>query len=140
VIVDNNVRDREFIGQGWAFPLQLSPRGQVALAHGERDIEQAIRIILETVPGERVMRPEFGCRAKELLFAPMNAATEVLLVRYVQLALEQWEPRVTIVSVRVVDSPSDGVWQVGINYEVKATHDTRSIVYPFYISEEEQVP
>lgn len=138
--MDNNIRDREFIGQGWAFPLQFNPRGQVALAHGERDIEQAIRIILETVPGERVMRPEFGCRAKELLFAPMNAATEVLLVRYVQQALEQWEPRVTIISVRVIDSPSDGVWQVGISYEVKATHDTRSIVYPFYISEEEQVP
>jgi uncharacterized protein len=138
--VDDNTRSREFLGQGWAFPIQFSPRGQVALAHGERDIEQAIRIILETIPGERVMRPEFGCRAKELLFAPMNAATEALLVRYVQIALERWEPRVDVVSVGVVDAPSDGVWMVQIDYSIKATHDTRSIVYPFYISEEEQVP
>jgi uncharacterized protein len=138
--VDDNTRSREFLGQGWAFPIQFSPRGQGALAHGERDIEQAIRIILETIPGERVMRPEFGCRAKELLFAPMNAATEALLVRYVQLALERWEPRVDVVSVGVVDAPSDGVWMVQIDYNIKATHDTRSIVYPFYISEEEQVP
>ncbi len=55
---------REFLGQGWAFPLQFSPRGELALARGDQDIAQAIRIILETAPGERVMRPEFGCRIR----------------------------------------------------------------------------
>jgi len=138
--MDDNIRNREFLGQGWAFPLQFSPRGQIALAIGERDIEQSIRIILETVPGERVMRPEFGCRAKELLFAPRNAATQGLLVRYVEQAMARFEPRIDVLSVNVVNDPGrDGTWLVEINYSIKATHDTRSIVYPFYISEEQQV-
>jgi len=138
--MDDNIRNREFLGQGWAFPLQFSPRGQMALAAGERDIEQSIRIILETVPGERVMRPEFGCEAKQLLFAPKNAATQGLLVRYVEEALTRWEPRIDVASVDVANDPGDdGVWLVQINYLVKDTHDTRSIVYPFYI-EEEQPP
>jgi len=139
--MDDTIRNREFLGQGWAFPLQFSPRGQIALAIGERDIEQSIRIILETVPGERVMRPEFGCRAKELLFAPRNAATQGLLVRYVEQAMARFEPRIDVLSVNVVNDPGrDGTWLVEINYSIKATHDTRSIVYPFYISEEQQVP
>jgi uncharacterized protein len=137
--MDENIRNREFIGQGWAFPLQFNPRGQMALALGERDIEQSIRIVLETVPGERVMRPEFGCQAKQLLFAPKNAATEGLLMRYVQEALNRWEPRVEVVAVTVMDERSvDGAWLVEINYLIKTTHDTRSIVYPFYIEEEEK--
>ncbi len=135
--MDNNIRTREFLGQGWAFPLQFSPRGQIALAYGERDIEQSIRIILETVPGERVMRPEFGCRAKELLFAPKDTATQALLVRYVEQALARWEPRIDVITVEVVNAPGlDGAWTVQINYQIKDTHDTRSIVYPFYIEEE----
>jgi phage baseplate assembly protein W len=110
--------------------MQLSPRGQIALASGERDIEQAIRIVLGTMPGERVMRPEFGCRVRELLFAPRNAATRALLIRYVQQALERWD--------NVVDDPgNDGAWLVEINYVVKTTHDRRSLVYPFYILDEE---
>jgi len=137
--MDENIRNREFIGQGWAFPLQFNPRGQMALAIGERDIEQSIRIVLETVPGERVMRPEFGCQAKQLLFAPKNAATEGLLMRYVQDALNRWEPRIEVVAVTVMDDRSvDGAWLVEINYMIKTTHDTRSIVYPFYIEEEEK--
>src|SRR5258706_14871816 len=105
--MDEDIRNREFLGQGWAFPLQFNPRGQIALALGERDIEQSIRIVLETVPGERVMRPEFGCLAKQLLFAPKNAATEGLLMRYVEEALARWEPRIDVVSVTVLDDRSN---------------------------------
>lgn len=139
--MDENIRNREFLGQGWAFPVQFNPRGQIALAIGERDIEQSIRIILETVPGERVMRPEFGCHAKQLLFAQKNAATQGLLIRYVSEAMARWEPRIDVIDVSVVDDTKvEGAWLVEIRYTIKATHDTRSIVYPFYIEEEPQVP
>lgn len=131
------LRDREFIGTGLAFPLQFSPRGDVALATGEHDIEQAMRLILETVPGERVMRPEFGCRAKELIFAPRNSATEALLITYVQDALAMWEPRIDVLDVSIsADASQDGAWLVEIAYEIKATHDERSLVHPFYILNE----
>jgi len=137
--VNENIRDREYIGQGLAFPLQVDPRGGIALATGTHDIEQAIRIILMTAPGERVMRPEFGCRIHELVFAPHDASTESLAAYYVQVALERWEPRVELREVDVVTDPArDGVLLVEIKYEVKDTHDERSIVYPFYLSGEEE--
>jgi len=137
--VNENIRDREYIGQGLAFPLQVDPRGGIALATGTHDIEQAIRIILMTAPGERMMRPEFGCRIHELVFAPHDAATESLAAYYVQIALERWEPRIELREVEVVTDPArDGVLLVEIKYEVKDTHDERSIVYPFYLSGEEE--
>jgi phage baseplate assembly protein W len=131
-------QDREFLGTGLAFPLQVNPRGEIALVSGERDITQAIRIILETIPGERVMRPEFGCRAKELVFAPRNAATTTLMDYYVRRALGQWEPRIDVHNVRVYDDPGhDGGLLVEISYLVRDTHSERSIVHPFYIASEE---
>jgi len=137
--MSDNVRDREYIGQGLAFPLQLDPRGGIALASGERDIEQAIRIILMTAPGERMMRPEFGCRIHELVFAPHDAATESLAVYYVQEALARWEPRIDLQAVDIVADPRrDGVLLVEIKYQIKDTHDERSIVYPFYLTGEEE--
>ena len=137
--MDDDLRNREFLGQGWAFPLQLNPRGQIALARGERDIEQSIRIILETLPGERVMRPEFGCKAKLLLFAALNAATHALLAEYVDQALKRWEPRIELQQVNVeADRARDGVLLCTLEYTIKATHDRRSIVYPFFILDESE--
>ena len=131
-------RDKEFVGQGLAFPLQVNPRGELSLVTGMTDIEQAIGIILGTIPGERVMRPGFGCRAWELIFAPNNAATQSLLVTYVRQALEFWEPRIELSSVEVnTDTTNETALLVEINYTIKTTHDQRSIVYPFYIMGEE---
>ena len=134
----DNIQDREFIGQGLAFPLQLNPRGGVALATGVDEIEQAIRIILGTVPGERVMRPTFGCRAWELIFDPANSATHSLMSLYVREALAMWEPRITINDVIATNDPDhEGGLLVEINYSIRDTHDPRSFIYPFFIADEE---
>ncbi len=132
--------DKEFLGRGLAFPLQYDPRGGIALASGEHDIAQAIKIILMTAPGERVMRPEFGCRIHELVFAPHNASTEGLVIHYVEQALERWEPRIDVQEVDVSTDPGrDGALLVEIKYRVKDTHDERSIVYPFSLMGEEEI-
>ncbi len=137
--MDSNLRSREFLGQGLAFPLQVNPRGEIALVKGERDIEQSIRIILGTMPGERVMRPEFGCRIWELVFAPRDPTTEGLLIHYVEEALTRWEPRIELKEVRVANDPlHDGALLLEIDYTIKATHDERSIVHPFYLTGEEE--
>jgi len=136
--MQEDIRSRDFLGQGLAFPLQTNQRGEVALASGETDIQQSIRIILETYPGERVMRPEFGCRARELIFAPRDTTTQRLMAYYVQRALRRWEPRIEVLDVNAYpDSSQDGVLLVEIQYRIKATHDERSIVYPFYLTGEE---
>lgn len=136
--MNRELRDREYIGQGLAFPLQISQQGGLALVRGATDIEQAIRIIIGTIPGERVMRPEFGCRIHELIFAPNNAATRRLAAYYVEEALTQWEPRIELVSVEATQDPAkDGVLLLEIKYKIKDTHDERSIVYPFFLQGEE---
>lgn len=125
---------REYLGRGLAFPLQIDARGGLALVDGERDIEQAIRIILSTRPGERVMRPDFGCRIHDLLFEPLTAATESLIQQYVTEALVMWEPRIEVRRVNVYIAPDmDGALLVEIVYLIKATHDERSIIYPFFL-------
>lgn len=133
-----DLRNREFVGQGLHWPLQLNSQGGVLMTQGETEIEQSIRIILETIPGERVMRPEFGCRAWELLFAPRNTTTESQLIEFVQDALRMWEPRINVTSVTIASNTGydDSVILTDIRYIVKNTHDERSIVYPFYIMDE----
>ena len=132
-------RDSEFIGRGLAFPLQIDPRGGIALSTGDHDIAQSIQLILETAPGERVRRPTFGCRIHELVFAPQNAGTVSLLQSHVREALAQWEPRIAVQQVDVTSSPRhDGVLLVEIKYQIKDTYDERSIIYPFYITGDQE--
>lgn len=123
----------DFLGAGWAFPVGIDTRGRIALAHGERDVEEAIRIILLTPKGQRVMRPEFGCQIHELMFAPNDATTAGLAEYYVRESLAMWEPRIEVDSVAVT---SDLIEQerllIDIRYQIKATHDRRSLVFPFY--------
>jgi phage baseplate assembly protein W len=123
----------DFLGVGWAFPAHVDSRGNVALARHERDIEEAIIIILLTRKGERVMRPEFGCRIHDLVFDPGDATTGGLAVYYVEEALAMWEPRVRVQRVTVrPDADRPERLLITIAYEVKATHDRRSLVFPFY--------
>jgi hypothetical protein len=134
---EDHIRDREYIGQGLAFPLQVNPRGEIAIASGDRDIEQSIRIILGTMIGERVMRPEFGCRIHELVFAPHNAATEGLAELYIREALDRWEPRIEVTGVETNDDLAhDGALLLEVKYRIRDTYHERSIVYPFYLSGE----
>ncbi len=137
-MVDKSLRDRDYIGQGLAFPLQIGQQGGLALTRGHQEIEQAIRIILGTSPGERVMRPEFGCRIHELVFAPDNATTRRLAIHYVEEALDRWEPRIKLKVVNVTsDASQPGTLLIEINYEIKDTYDNRSIVFPFFLQGEE---
>ena len=123
----------DHLGAGWAFPPRVNSRGAIALSHAERDIEEAIRIILSTARGERPMRPEFGSNLHTLVFAPNNASTAATLRFYVEEALARWEPRIAVVDVGVdATGADDGLLNVTIQYLVRATNDERNLVYPFY--------
>ena len=123
----------DFLGSGWAFPVDVDPRGGIALARQEHDVEQAIHMILLTPCGQRVMRPEFGCHIHELLFAPNDAGTAGLAARYVEEAIGRWEPRVRVLGVAARSDPEDPArLLIEIQYEIKANNDKRSLVFPFY--------
>jgi phage baseplate assembly protein W len=121
-------------GRGWAFPPQLNDRDRISMVQDDTDIKQAIGIILNTAPGERVMHPDFGCNLHELIFWPANHQTAILIVRRVTEALTRWEPRIRLVRVEAVPGAADlGEIIIEIEYEIKRTHDKRSMVYPFYL-------
>jgi phage baseplate assembly protein W len=91
-----------------------------------------------TAPGQRVMRPTFGSRLHELVYAPNNSHTAALARRYVEAALAMWEPRITVLDVQAYpDSRRDNRLIIEIDYEIKLTLDKRSLVFPFYLIPEE---
>ena len=128
----NDVSD--FIGRGWTFPVRFTARGGVALTSGTEEVDAALRMILSTAPGERVMRPEFGCRIWDLLFHPLDANTIGQMEQAVRDAVSQWEPRIDLEDVAVVPDEEDvGLVRIEIAYRLRATNDRRNLVYPFYI-------
>jgi phage baseplate assembly protein W len=124
----------EFIGSGWAFPLRTDATGGIALVSREREIVEAIRLILATAYGERPMRPEFGCGIHELVFAPADATTAGRIAYEVELSLRRWEPRVELVDVTctTVDAQPSTLY-IDVGYRIRGTNDPRNLVFPFYV-------
>jgi uncharacterized protein len=128
-----NSPSKDFLGTGWAFPVGVDARGRIALVRRERDVEEAMMMILLTPVGQRVMRPDFGCRIHELVFASNDASTEGLAVYYVEEALTRWEPRITLREVTADADPLNPErLLIHIEYEIKASYDRRTLVFPFY--------
>lgn len=124
----------EFIGAGWAFPARTDATGSVALVSGRTEIEESIRLILATAPGERPMRPLFGCAVHDYVFAPADAATAGQLAYEVRTSLERWEPRIDLADVVVTfDTVDLGKLYIEIRYSVRGTNDPRNLVFPFYV-------
>jgi phage baseplate assembly protein W len=126
---------RAFLGVGLALPLGTRPDGTVDVAAYEDDIRQAIRIILDTTPGERVMRPDFGAGLAAFAFEPMNATTIALVKHRTEEALVAWEPRIDSISVDVTAGASHGRVMIDVRYRVRATNVFYNLVYPFYLLE-----
>jgi len=124
----------EFIGQGIGFPMRTSATGGVAIVTREREVEEAIRLVLGTAPGERPMRPEFGSRIHDHVFGPANASTAGQLAYEVRASLERWEPRVDVDDVEITfDAVDSGVLYIDVHYRLRGTNDPRNLVFPFYV-------
>ncbi|MEU6972806.1 GPW/gp25 family protein [Kitasatospora aureofaciens] len=122
-----------FIGRGWAFPLRVNATGGIGMVERDREIAEAIRLILGTAPGERPMRPEFGCGIHEYVFAPGDSTTAGRIAREVRIALERWEPRIGVDEVVIAfDRVDEGTLYIDVHYTVRATNDRRNLVFPFY--------
>lgn len=124
----------EFVGSGWSFPVRADASGRIGLSSGSHEIEESIRLILATAPGERPMRPEFGCAVHDYVFAPADASTAGDIAYAVRVALTRWEPRVNLGDVTVrFDAVDSGVLYVDITYAVRGANDPRNLVFPFYV-------
>ena len=134
--MNDRAAGKRFLGRGWSFPLELSASGELEYSAEEAKVQQSLLIILGTARGERVMRPEFGSRLRELVFAPVSSATRSLVSRYVTEALVKWEPRAEILGVEVAGEEAHlGKLLINVDYRVRATNSRFNLVYPFYLRE-----
>src|SRR5215217_7399556 len=125
--------ERLFLGRGWGFPVGLDEAGEVATAADAEDVRQAVRLILATGRGERVMRPDFGGGLDQFVFAPLSVATLALLRHRVEEALVTWEPRIEVMAVRAEAHPSAPTRiDIAIEYRIRSTNTFYNLVYPFY--------
>ncbi len=123
-----------FLGTGWKFPMGLDESSGIAMAHDEETIRQSIWMILTTAPGERVMRPDFGCGIHDLVFAPNTPGTAGQVIAEVHQALVRWEPRIDVLDVDAEpDDTQPNLLLIAISYQVRTTNNRFNLVYPFYL-------
>lgn len=128
---------KSFLGKGWRFPVDVDRTGGVSMAQFEESIRDAIFIILGTAPGERLLRPTFGCDIHDLVFAPNNPNTCGLAAHQCEEALNKWEPRISKVKARAKPAPDEpNKILIDIEYVVIANNTSRNLVYPFYLKGE----
>jgi len=128
---------KDFLGRGWKFPVAVDAAGRIALSEYEDDVREAIRIILMTAKGERVMQPDFGAGLYDFVFASMSSTTLGRVQRAVGDALVKWEPRVEVTAVSVEpDEGEIGKLLINIDYRVRATNTRFNLVFPFYLKEQ----
>ncbi|MDQ1713578.1 MAG: uncharacterized protein QOE45_3028 [Frankiaceae bacterium] len=131
--------DPSFIGRGISWPMGVDHTGALALTSGAGDIDRSLRIVLATAPGERVMRPQFGCRIWEMMFEPVTENLLGAMGEAVLDAVAQWEPRIEVNDVNVLADDDDAsLVRILLRYTVKTTNDERNLVYPFYVIPREE--
>lgn len=124
----------DFLGTGWAFPVGLDAGGSISLNEDDDNLQDSIWIILATAPGERVMRPDFGCGIHRFIFALDDSSTRQAIADEVRLALIRWEPRIDVLGVDVAPGETVEELDINVHYRVRRTNNFFNLVYPFYLS------
>lgn len=128
--LDNNA----FLGRGWGFPLELTEDG-VRMSSYEKDIEESLRILFSTSPGERVNRYDCGCPLRRYAFEPLTAQILVRMRNDITRAVILFEPRITLEDVSFEEQPEKGLLLIHVTYTVVRTNNRGNMVYPFYLNE-----
>ena len=131
------MNDKGFLGTGWSFPPKFDKYSKsIVMDSSEVDIENSIRIIIGTYPGERLMNPEFGCAVKRMNFENLDEGNVTRIEEIVGNALIQFEPRVKFHSIEVISKNVDeGLIVLQLNYTIIITNTRHNIVFPYYLIE-----
>lgn len=129
--------DRAFLGRGWSFPPEFDHAAKtVKMVSGEEDIQESLRILLSTVPGERVLQPSYGCGLKRLVFEHVSESTITEIKDLIERAVLFFEPRISLTHIEVDTAPVyEGLIRIRLDYTVRLTNTRTNIVYPFYFLE-----
>jgi hypothetical protein len=131
------MNDQGFLGTGWSFPPKFDKYSKsIVMDNSEVDIENSIRIILGTYPGERLMNPDFGCAVKRMSFENLDEGNVTRIEEIVGNALIEYEPRVKFQSIEVISkNEEEGLIVLQLNYVIIITNTRHNIVFPYYLIE-----
>jgi len=129
--------DRAFLGTGWSFPPEFDRAAKaVKMVSGEEDIQESLGILLETVPGERVLQPSYGCGLKRLVFEQVSESTITEIKDLIERAVLFFEPRISLTHIEVdAGQVYEGLITIRLDYTVRLTNTRSNMVYPFYFLE-----
>ncbi|ACL75863.1 GPW/gp25 family protein [Ruminiclostridium cellulolyticum] len=122
----------DFLGKGLRYPVSAK-KSKLCTSVGEESIKESIMLILGTSRGERVMRPDFGCRLNDMLFSSNELGTATLIQTYVEEALLNWEPRIEVESVTATMNQTEPIIEINVDYIIKSSNSKANLVYPFYL-------
>lgn len=136
-----NLKSDSILGRGWGFPPEFVPeRAGVRMAEEEKDIEESLRILLGTRRGERMFLPKYGLDMHEQVFEATSTTMRSLLADRMKTALLVYEPRIDVISLRIeMPDPHAGQLAISIDYEIRATNSRYNLVYPYYLSDSNEV-
>jgi phage baseplate assembly protein W len=128
--------DRSFLGVGWSFPPTFRREWYgVEMLVEEEDVRSSLRIIIETITGERVMLPTFGANLQPHVFESMTPVNLALIERIVRDALVLHEPRIIVEEIATTARQEEGVLDINVTYTLISTNTRYNHVYPFYLAE-----
>lgn len=128
--------DKPYLGIGWSFPVSFDKQEGVSMSCDDDDICESLKILLSTVPGERIFKPKYGCNIRQWTFSKMNLSEKTEIINVIEMAILEGEPRITLESVDVnIKDEKEGILWININYLVRQTNSRSNMVYPFYIKE-----
>jgi hypothetical protein len=135
---NDSIESRSFLGRGWSFPPTFSKSiNGVEMTSDEEDIHKSLEILLSTTIGERFLQPGYGCNLENYVFEPMNATIQTSIKITVKNAIQLFEPRIKLLSIKL-DATffiNEGRADIHIEYEIAGTNSRFNLVYPFYMNE-----
>jgi phage baseplate assembly protein W len=133
------MNNKSFLGTGWSFPPRIAG-GQTNVVDNELDIKQSIEILLNTLPGERIMLPKYGCDLTDLIFESLSDTLITYIKDIIETAILYYEPRIEVKQIDISQEfILEGRIDIGIDFIVRATNTRLNYVYPFYIKEGSEV-
>jgi len=130
------MEDKPYLGIGWSFPVSFDKKDGVSMSYGDEDIRESLNILLSTIPGERIFRPDYGCNIRRWTFSRMNLSEKTRIINTIEMAILEGEPRIILESVDVkIKDEREGILWISIDYLVSQTNSRSNMVYPFYIRE-----
>lgn len=129
--------NKPFLGRGWSFPPAFdNENNAVQMSEAEKDIQESLMLILSTAPGERVMRPDFGCNLNDLAFESLNVTLQTYITDKITSAIIRYEARIDLNAVDIIpDDKNDSLLFIHLDYTVRSSNSRFNQVYPFYINE-----